>query len=513
MGKEKMENQSGFDHIKGGFHMRYKCTKLVAILLIMTLGVLCAACQEKDDSTIHIAWVFGSSENLEAYQQEAESCTTRINEYLQAQQKLYQIQVTAVSQQTVEEDPDWLEAYQLIYGSSMELEFLTNSMEDAFLDLSQELESGKLQALHSSMPETYWEAVSQNGAIYSIVRTELPMMDGLWVFEPGFGKLGLTVPEELIGQPLEAWSDFFEEVYQKNGEQPFLVPPFWIKREGAVIASGYAWEAHFHMVTEHTGISYEQPELGVQCIYESKYANQMNQIWKDYMEKGYVFTQLMDFTDAQVMKNAIIRTNCCYSAKPMSISGGWTTYPLQESAYSSNLDPLYQDWKLFVSKEAKNLDTAYQFLNDLGSDIELAANICTGTVENSYLFWMPMVEVMNPIGGDSTLITGITQPIDENSSNLYTYYEQMQSSPAAGFIFDTENVDAALEQMWSLTHTRNANGEVVNVDPISNQVGETDDWADYEKAMDDCVDQLYQMGMKEVLQEANKQLEAYLGSQ
>lgn len=258
----------------------------ILCVLVITL-ILCCFCYPAKIYTLKIALVKGEINELD--KQEADLQEEVVNKYFDEQEKTYRIDFEVLSKSNFEE-LEILDSYDMVYG--FEFDYSMKELSQLFLDLSSELRpGGGLQALYESMPDTYWETLKINDSIYSTVRFNPVVRSAIIIDKSAMESLGLSLPNHTGAKSLKEWKEYFEAIFEANGGKPFLVNPFITGREDIEITpfmKGFSWFDHFQLVAPHLGISYEEPELGVQCIYESSYAREVLDIWNEYAEKQYV---------------------------------------------------------------------------------------------------------------------------------------------------------------------------------------------------------------------------------
>ena len=200
--------------------MRNTRIRAFALSLMLVIALL-AGCQEaapaqekpeaitfdkEADGVIQIGWLFGD-DVPGVNQQTLDTLTQSVNEALQRSGQTYQVEMQRGILPTEAQEYEVLASYDLIYAPTW-VPSLTE-LQTYFMDLKEELTEGDLKPLYESMPASYWDTLTQQGAIYSSVRVAPPEIAGLWINPQLLETLGLSVPQELIGQPLSQWDSFF----------------------------------------------------------------------------------------------------------------------------------------------------------------------------------------------------------------------------------------------------------------------------------------------------------------
>lgn len=476
----------------------------IALLLCLSCFLM-GGCKAKEPAVLQIAWVIADSSQVDSVKTNmTDPEETRINQYLTEQKKEYQIQITVTSIGENQSAEEVLKGYDLIYSPSLKLD--QSELSALFMDLRPELESGKLEKLYQSMPQGYWDSLRIGSHIYNTVRQNPVPIHGMWITQEALEQMNLAVPEEVIGQPLENWKSLFQQVYEANQNKAFLCSPYLFVDDVSPVGQGYVWQAHFQMVAPHMGISYDHPELGVQCVYETEYAQKMNDLWKEFFEAGYVIADKREYAQKLGSGQLIMRSNVSYANTVYDPAEKWRSYPMQEAGYSSNLsEQLGHQYDLTwqVSAGSRNLEAVYQFLNDLATDPEMAKTVCIR--EMGVNLFTPVAQILNPMGGGDTLITGF-----DNAELVQQHYENIQPCPAPGFVLDNRNITEVQQQIENLIYDQSGNGDSRH-NVILEAITDTSSWDNYESAMEEWLGRLNAAGLKEALSEANRQVTEYIG--
>ena len=175
-----------------------KKTSLWFCCIFITL-FFCVGCQ-KEIVTFKVARVqqFGgltAAENLKRTQNSYQEAITKANETLEAERMSYRIEGHLISESD-RESLD-LSAYDLVIYPYQRVGIAY--IEEQFVDILPELESGALQPLYESMPPMYWESIKNNGSIYNIVRANFKHLQAAMVLWPGQTE-GESLYEEVTGE-------------------------------------------------------------------------------------------------------------------------------------------------------------------------------------------------------------------------------------------------------------------------------------------------------------------------
>lgn len=502
-------------HLKGkaGGYSCYggKMKKMKYYLLAgVCVGIaLLMAWQSGKPTTLKIVSVarsgsYGNRAQLENYQQE-------INAYLEEKGKSYRVEF----QLLIDSSPN-MEEYancDMLFGS---MKWNLRELESYFTDLSSELTDGSLQPLYESMPKEYWKTLTANGCIYSTVRFLPVGRSGLEIDEEQLKRLGIEVPSDLVGKPLKEWSDFLAAVFVANQNKPFIESPYYLNIADEEISSvpyvlGNCWDAHFQMIAPFVGISYEEPEKGAQCIFESDYAKEMDRLWEEFAEKGYLqiyTTQELQSkfpADWKQVDNQtpIMRVNYCYSTKPYMpyMDEIYTVYPLEkEGHYAPNMLEHYFH-QVLIPKESVNKDVTYQFMNDMSTDIELAQVVKGDMYEDG------VNNLLTPTSTAQYQEPKANGPTEENIEKQKENYQSLLEPPLPGFAMDTEKVKkqmAAVRRLYKIKDNM-----IIGIFSMTKESCFSYGWAGHDEITDSFVQQMYDAGLQDIIDEANRQIEAY----
>lgn len=479
----------------------------ILCVLVITL-ILCCFCYPAKIYTLKIALVKGEINELD--KQEADLQEEVVNKYFDEQEKTYRIDFEVLSKSNFEE-LEILDSYDMVYG--FEFDYSMKELSQLFLDLSSELRpGGGLQALYESMPDTYWETLKINDSIYSTVRFNPVVRSAIIIDKSAMESLGLSLPNHTGAKSLKEWKEYFEAIFEANGGKPFLVNPFITGREDIEITpfmKGFSWFDHFQLVAPHLGISYEEPELGVQCIYESSYAREVLDIWNEYAEKQYVLCYSLEEYQTlfeMELKDIVpmVTIGWSYQNEVTEIENGIYAYPLQDTCYAIPQYAAIESGRLYqvlIPKNAPHLYTTFQFMNDMATDVELSKVICERAVESEYDYsWCVLTPAAGSIDGVGTRYF-YDDPV-EGLKNLERSYGSLKQTPAPGFVFDTSSLQDTIEAIKAIVDPKTQN-------PFAELAyGELgfQGWLQNEEKIQEYIDELYNAGLQTLIDAANEQL-------
>ena len=374
-----------------------------------------------------------------------------------------------------------------------------------FVDMAPELcVGGKLHTLYESMPETYWKTVKQNHAIYTPVRTKENTVP-CWGFPVDeLSKIGMSVPEELLGEPLAEWNNFFEELYQKNDQVGFFNLRFYGLEDYQFLVD--ASSIPFLVAVEGEN----GPEVA--CLYELVAMEDMIFLLQYYEDAGYmygyvdrenkrdvIFSEQLDFLENRTFMEhatggpASVFVFSSASLQPIeddNFSPGdkYVLYPAEKAMYNAVRD---LGDEVFISTSSNNIDLVYHFYNSLAADLDFAKVVCIDedAVMGEYILLnlSPYAELLLENEGD------FSSNYDAKEASL----AELVDYPAANFVFDESPVRA---EMYKLTHDEeigDAEMELLGNPSIQGR--------------DALLEKMYEAGLQTVLDEANRQLKEYLG--
>lgn len=481
-------------------------------VFVLTIVIICASCQKGEEKeTIKIAGIKEQIDELDI--EEAEMQEEAANKYLREKEKNYRIDFQMISKSSFE-NAEALDSYDIVY--SFEFDYSTQELSHLFLDLSGELQQGgELQPLYESMPDTYWETLKINDSIYSTVRFNPVVRSAIIIDKSAMESLGLSLPNHTGAKSLKEWKEYFEAIFEANGGKPFLVNPFITGREDIEITpfmKGFSWFDHFQLVAPHLGISYEEPELGVQCIYESSYAREVLDIWNEYAEKQYVLCYSLEEYQTlfeMELKDIVpmVTIGWSYQNEVTEIENGIYAYPLQDTCYAIPQYAAIESGSLYqvlVPKNAPHLYTTFQFMNDMATDVELSKVICERAVESEYDYsWCVLTPAAGSIDGVGTR-RFYDDPV-EGLKNLERSYGSLKQTPASGFVFDTSSLQDTIEAIKATVDPKTQN-------PFAELAyGELgfQGWLQNEEKIQEYIDELYNAGLQTLIDAANEQLKNY----
>ena len=465
------------------------------ILLCMSL----TACRQNTTTPIRIALVLHKNINQESYDILAQKEIPEINQTLAEKEKPYRLEVDMISY--LERDTFSPEGYDIVIWDGTGLS--AETIEEEYMDLTYELEEGALAPLYKSMPAMYWEEVRTNGAIYNFVRQHLNTKSGMCIVGESLESRGID-----IGDPtsvsLEEWEEQFEKLYEANDYEPFI---FYIPAEsferGMVFYNLYCFDSVFRLITPYLGLSLQEPEAGVTCVYESDYAAWIKEWWVRQWEKGYVTDDLTEYYKVSEGEEAgfafapDIRVQICYPF-PVISQYGDALYPFSsETPIYAEVKGLEQGYTL-ISKTAPHLETVYQVLNDLATDEELAAEVVS-----IFLPLCPQVIWLDAEYEYGFHWMGSTEKTKELTEKAW---EMSYLAPYSDFVFDEtpvkEQYEAVQEVFASLEPPDSAWRET-----RPSSCASLEEWsANWDANIAMLLEQMYDAGLQDIIDEANRQL-------
>lgn len=437
--------------------------------------------------TLRILISNSAEPQMNMLQQYDAAMTESANQYLQEKNKKYRVLYQTVQMKSEFPESDDLEGADIICTR-----IPPEQAELYYVDIAKELKGDELRKIYESVPELYWERVNVNGAIYSLLATP-PASQMIYVDNViELSRLGLEVPDELIGQPIEEWEGFVSEVHNKTGETAYIMYTGYGDNE-CPVAAGSAWNARFQLVLPFIGIDFEHPETGVQCIYESEYGQKIQKIWSQWCEKGYI-------SDGRTEMKWRIGSG--YDVNMREIDTGKCQYPLQNAMYASPQVAGVSYYTSGISKESQQIELVYEFLNDLAMDDELHEAMIRVENENVWYHIIPTTLIVEDNG--QGIYNGT---LEENRQVQDERFQTSKMPPAPGFVFDAKVVQKEVDAIMTTLSSQNLYGKLKAME----ESGTAPQYAvEIHYISQEIMDILYEQGLQTVLDEANRQLEEYL---
>ena len=443
--------------------------------------------------TLRILLPNTANPDLNALQQSDREMEKSANQYLREQGKEYRVQYQ--TQQIAEHLPSEEE----ITGADLICSIIPPEEENLYyLDINDELKEGKLKALYESVPELYWQRVNVKGSIYSWLAVP-PNVQTIMIIGTGMqGTAKQDIPEELIGEPLDHWQEYLKEVYEEKGQKPYIFSAGIMSGE-CPISDSSAWNARFQLVLPFLGIDPENPELGVQCIYESEYGKSIQELWCELCEQGYMF-----YSKGSEENTAswIINTGYSIDAVYELDAAGSMNIPLQKHSYASPHLVGINYYSSGISKNCKQLDLVYQFINDLCSDEKMQEAIVRKKDGSVWFHIIPQTLIFEENGQGIYIGT-----LEENRAAQERNFAAAKMPPAPGFLFDTEPVQKEVDAIMSALSWQELSTQLKRL----TMEGKMPEYAvDIHYIQEDIMDILYEQGLQKVIDEANRQLDEYM---
>ena len=467
------------------------------ILLCMSL----TACRQNTTTPIRIALVLHKNINQESYDILAQKEIPEINQTLAEKEKPYRLEVDMISY--LERDTFSPEGYDIVIWDGTGLS--AETIEEEYMDLTYELEEGALAPLYESMPAMYWEEVRTNGAIYNLVRLRLNTQSGMCIVGESLESRGIDIGDP-TSMSLEEWEEQFEKLYEANNYEPFI---FYLSSSDlyrcAVLDNLYCFDSAFRMITPYLGISLQEPEAGVICVYESDYAAWIKEWWVRQWENGYVTEDMTDYFKAEAGEETGLvfmpdtRLQICYPFPVISEKNGHELYPFL------NTTPIYAEVKglesgyTLIPKTAPHLETVYQVLNDLATDEELA-----GRVVSIFLPLCPQVIWLDSAYESGYRWMGSTEKAKELTKKAW---EMSYLAPYSDFVFDETPVKEQYEAVQKLFASFNQPDNPWGEKMMPSRYNSLEEWSsNWDANIAMLLEQMYDAGLQDIIDEANRQL-------
>ena len=463
--------------------------KVFAVICVMCLALI--ACGEKEEAlpiiTLRILLSSSAEPQMDVLQQYDESLTESANRYLREEGKEYRVRYQTIQMENEVPAAEELEGADIICTR-----IVPEDAELYYMDISKELSEGQLQTVYASVPELYWQRVNMNGAIYNLLATP-PAVQMIYIDNMiELDSLDLCVPDDLIGQSVENWENYVSDVYNATGKTAYIMPVGYSDSE-CLVSAGSAWNARFQLILPFLGIDPEQPELGVQCIYESEYGQKIQQLWSKWSEEGYI-------SDGTTALDWMFKSGYDVTAK--ITDDGQYQYPLQNVTYASPQVGGVNYYSSGISKACEQVDLVCEFLSDLATEENLHEAVIRTEGERVWFHIIPETLIVKD--NDQGIYIGT---LEENQQTQEERFAVAQMPPAPGFIFDTESVQEEVDAIMQTLSSQNLYGQLKAME-MSGVVPEYAVEIHY--IPQQIIDILYEQGMQGIIDEANRQLEEYL---
>ena len=371
-----------------------------------------------------------------------------------------------------------------IAGADILCMYTTPEEAEAFyLDIDSELTQGRLKAVYESVPVLYWDRVNVNGAIYNMLASppaaQVLMTDNTQE---------TPVPEELLGQPLTQWQSYLESVFAEKGTA-FLYSAAGISSE-CPVSAGNGWNARFQLILPFLGIDPEEPEKGVQCIYESDYGQQMQELWCQLYEKGYIVTEGENgWTCASGYDVSLIEEENSLQ------------YSLQSTTYAYPQVAGVRYYHAGISKTCEQIDVVCELLSAMSEDDALHEAMVRQEDGSIWFHLIPQSLLVENNG--KSFYKGT---LEENREKQKSRFEAAQEAPVPGFVFDTEPVQEEVDAVMSVISSNSLISYVITAEG-SREIPEYASSIHY--VPQEIIDRMYEQGLQTIIDEAERQIAAY----
>ncbi|MGL4450591.1 MAG: ABC transporter substrate-binding protein [Sarcina sp.] len=384
--------------------------------------------------------------------------------------------------------------YDLAFTCSWAGDYLGNARKGAFLELDSYLDNqGK--DMKAEIDERFWEGAKIDGKIYAVPNQKELAIAPMFMFDKELVEKYDIPYEELTSmEKLEPWLKLIKE------KEPSFVP--FYKDKIMSFAEGFD-----HVVDNLLGFRVDDKDLKVVNFYETQEVKDRALLMKKYYDLGYINADSPVANDDRSIKRFAYKAD----GQP-HVEGIWSRdYKRQMVTV-----PMYESWvtnssttgsMIGVSKNTKYPEKAVEFLNLLNTD-EYLRNLINFGVEGVHYDLTDKGQVK------------LKEPVDYNVSymsvgNLFKTYtlesepetkwddfkkfnDEAKMSESLGFKFDTSSVQNELAALANVVEEYKAlvySGSV-----------------DVEKTLKACNEKLYAQGLQKVIDEMQKQVDAWKAS-
>ncbi len=463
-----------------------KIYRITVLFLVLVSVLVITACQ-KTIVTLQVGFVLGkTAREQEVVEKQMEADLLAANQSLEEAKESYRLAGEVVPYSECGQlNP---EVYDILIWQDPEFSLVQAAEE--YIDLKPELENGVLKSLYESMPSIYWESVKSNEKIYNIVRGLSNKKAGMVVT-----KGSLETMEGVQSVSLSEWERQFADIYENNQQKPFLMYGYGSGAYNEPAIMEYCFQNEFRMITPYLGISLNRENAKVECVYESEYAEEMKNWWVRQGEKGYIVSSA---NNSNFILKMDTNLEICY---PFTATSG---YGNQVYPFSDTL-PIYAEVRglescyTLIPRNAPHLAETFQFLNLLATNEELAQGVVS-----YYLSLCPQRIWLNEDYDNGARWQG---SVEKTRAITEKAWERAYLAPYSDFVFDETPVKEQYEAVEELFASFNRPDDPWGSAMMPWMCTSMEEWSsNWEANVDMLLEQLYDAGMQDIIDEANRQL-------
>ena len=360
-----------------------------------------------------------------------------------------------------------------------------------FVDLEDELQNGKLNAIYRFFPETYWKYISlQLSGMYAIF-TDVSFYGGACIsVDAGLMKQLKYKWDASAGEnkTVEEWNQIFESLAAEYDAKEFInISP---QEPSDVILPQLIPELEVEMIAPGVGIDLETGE--VLKIYEMPGIQERIQMIQQWYEEGWISKA---YSDSPIQSfSRISRTGVQAMDSFFDASEKYYIYSIENPTYYA-MD-LEASSFCGILKNSVHQELAVDFLNLTEGDEELRLLLgrdtrWLGLTPNVYYTWSE----------ESTILKCyLDQELVSDSEMVSESYSDVQIPALCGFVFDSTSVQSQIEEIRKIINRSN---------DVRLDFGMYDDW---QEDLDTLWSQLDEAGIDDIVEEAERQIAEYQAS-
>ena len=369
--------------------------------------------------------------------------------------------------------------------------FSAEELADCFQPLEPYFNDALYQA-YQSMPSNYWDLIATDSHIYNI---SFPQIDQFQSFgyawlpdeQPSESLLSLLTTKDTPEDSLEYVTKNIETA--TKGVQ-WLLPngSFTLfQRLDLVRITFQRWgtESYFDYVAPLVGIDFIGGTDEIICILDSPLFIQVSNLFKSIYSTG-------NYTGD-------------YASYDISLKSNWDMYPDQfilvnEGDMYYNSEYYTKQKSISLRKDTALLEYTLDFVNSVISDTEFAKHFYG-------IYRFPEPEEWRAISNRLVLLYPSDLP-DLNTSTLVKQYtEYAQKTPAAGFILDDSNIQEEIKAIENYLLPQSEKSGTY--DRLTN----TEEWEHFDEIKEQMRQELNELGLQKILDEANRQYQEWKSNQ
>lgn len=388
------------------------------------------------------------------------------------------------------------ENYDLAFTCSWAGDYLGNSRKGAFLDLTPYLETtGK--DMYETIDQRFWEGSKIDGKNYAVPNQKEISTMPMWVFTKEYvDKYNIPYQDLHSLEDLEPWLKLIKE------NEPDVVPLY--------ITQGFSVPQYFDLVTKPIGVELGDDTLTIKNLFETEKMESTLKTLRRYYELGYINADSATAQDDKSIKRLVTKADGQPYAEVL-----WGKDLGYEVVASSIMDGLVTNSSttgsmVAISNQSKNKEKAVEFLNLLNTDKYLR-NLLNYGIEGTHYTRVNENQIKLDPENSKNYSVGyytlgnlfITDVLDNEPETKWDEFRQFnddsENSPILGFKFDTTPVS---NQIAAINNVIEEFERVLYSGSV-----------DIDEYLTKFNNKLKEQGLDKVIEEAQKQLDAWKSNQ